>query len=365
MANGIWVGTLLPSKKAGGGTYDWTLPITGGPTSHGFDHYFGDGTINFPPYAWLENDRFTAVPSEPLPIKDLEESLRFEGRLELRSGPAVPGWDIVQVFPTLHARSLDLLRRQAAGDQPFFTYIAYPSPHTPIIPNDPFIDQSQAGLYGDFVVQTDHAVGEVLQVLEETGIADNTLVILTSDNGAEHYRGKRAKKFQHNSSGALRGGKRDMFEGGHRVPFIVRWPAAYQGQQVSQHLTSQIDIFATVAGIIGAPVPEGAAEDSLDLSLAWSDLNQPPIRTEHVHNTWEGAYALRQGDWVLIDYPNGEGKKGRGKGKGNAAAGFLFDLVNDLGQQQNRYADDPDRVAALQDRLAEIVGAEKVNNPAR
>ena len=84
-------------KKAGGGEYDWSLPLSGGPTSHGFDRYFGDGTINFPPYAWMENDRFTAVPSEPLPIKELEKSLRFEGRLELRSGPAVPGWDIMDV----------------------------------------------------------------------------------------------------------------------------------------------------------------------------------------------------------------------------------------------------------------------------
>ena len=155
-----------------------------------------------------------------------------------------------------------------------------------------------------------------------------------------------------------------MFEGGHRVPFIVRWPSQYGKGQVSGQLTSQIDIFATLASIVKTSVPEGAAEDSLDLSAAWKQPESQSARSEHVHNTWEGAYALRQDDWVLIDFPNGEGK-GKGKGGIKGVSGMLFNLVDDLGQKKNLYADYPERVTALRTRLAEIVGAENIKNPAR
>ena len=188
--------------------------------SRGFDHYFGDGTINFPPYAWIKDDR---VLKEPTTIMVSTDAITHEGNWEVRPGPAIKNWNFYDVLPTLTQHGVDYISKQTRA-QPFFLYFALPSPHAPIIPNKAFEGKTRAGGYGDFMFQTDHVVGELLKALDEQGLADNTLVIFTSDNGPENYAIERYMKTGHNSSGGLRGFKRDIWEAGHRVPLIVRWP---------------------------------------------------------------------------------------------------------------------------------------------
>ncbi|TNF72189.1 MAG: arylsulfatase, partial [Bacteroidetes bacterium] len=242
------------------GDIDWSKPITGGPLERGFDYYFGDGTINFPPYAWVENDRILEVPTEELDIHNIGFETK-EGEWEFRPGPVLKGWNPYEVLPTLCKKGVAWIEDQDE-DQPFFLYFALPSPHAPIIPNDEFDGRSRAGAYGDFMVQTDHVAGELLKALKEKGVVDNTIVIFSSDNGPEHYAFARAEKFGHFSMGGFRGLKRDVWEGGHHVPFIFKWPGHVESGSVTDEVISQVDLMATLAEITGTELPADAAPDS-------------------------------------------------------------------------------------------------------
>ena len=348
------------TKKGGNrvfapGDFDWSKPIPGGPLDHGFDHYFGDDVPNFPPYAWIENDRLLAVPSEPLNITPKTA----EGAWEARPGPMVPGWDFYAVVPRLAERAEEWVRAQRGREGPFFLYAPFNSPHAPIVPTAEFTGSSKAGGFGDFMTQTDAAAGRILRALEEIGEADNTLVIFTADNGAERYAYERVRTYGHRSSGPWRGVKRDLWEGGHRVPFIVRWPGKVPAGRVSDALLSQIDLFATIAAVVGAEIPAGSAEDSHD-QLSLLRGGETSARASLVHNTFEGGYALRQGDWVLIDAPTGAVTQvprwfdeANGYTKHNHP-GELYNLRTDPGQRQNVYAEHPDKVTGLRAELRRI-----------
>ncbi|MDP4878473.1 MAG: sulfatase-like hydrolase/transferase, partial [Opitutales bacterium] len=199
-------------------SYDWTKRFPGGPIDQGFDHYFGDGTINFPPYCWIENDRFLTIPTKPV-IK----SRPLAGGGGFRAGPMAEGWNPYDILPTVTEKTVEWIEEQSA-DKPFFVYLAFNSPHYPIVPNEEFHGTSKAGYYGDFVIETDAMVGKVMAALKEKGLAENTIVIFTADNGTEKHAYERLEEFDQWSSGELRGLKRDVYEGGHRVPFIVSWP---------------------------------------------------------------------------------------------------------------------------------------------
>lgn len=336
--------------------FDWDARIPDGPLDHGFDHYFGDTVINFPPYGWIEDDKVVKAPdtmmdpSEWKPIK--------EGNWECRPGPMVSGWDPYQNIPVTTRRGVEYIHSRKDATEPFFLYFAYPSPHAPIIPNDEFDGQSGAGPYGDFVVETDHSVGQLLQALEDSGQADRTLVIFSADNGPEHYAYPRDEKFGHWSSYPLRGLKRDFYEGGHRVPMLIRWPGVTQAGRVCDALVSQIDVMATIAAIVGDDLPADAAEDSHDLSgLLRGEAGSP--RTTHVHNTSAGRYAIRHGHWLLIDSEDGyvsrrdaawEARHGYPADDGEPVE--LYRLDSDLPQRHNVAAEYPERVADLQQRLA-------------
>ena len=215
------------------------------PLDRGFDYYFGDGTINFPPYAWVENEHFTAIPTDFFEFNQFEREAK-EADWDSRPGPKVKGWDPYRVLPALTEKTLEWIAGQSR-EKPFFLYFALPSPHSPIIPNDEFDGKSEAGAYGDFMVQTDWVAGQVIKALEENGFEKNTIVIFSSDNGPERYAFERAEKFDHFSMGEFRGLKRDVWEGGHHVPFIVKWPGQVKAGAVSDELISQIDIMATLA----------------------------------------------------------------------------------------------------------------------
>ena len=195
---------------------DWSGPISGGPLDRGFDYYFGDGTINFPPYAWMENDRFVRLPESVMDVHNVGFDIE-EGEWEFRPGPKVEGWNPYEVLPTLTKKTVEWIGKQDSN-KPFFLYFALPSPHAPIIPNDEFKGKSSAGPYGDFVYQTDWVAGQVLKALKEKGLEENTIVIFSADNGPEKYAFERAQKYDHFSMGEFRGLKRDVWEGGHHVP---------------------------------------------------------------------------------------------------------------------------------------------------
>lgn len=327
--------------------FDWSKPIPGGPRSHGFDYYFGDDVPNFPPYAWFENDRVITEPTVPLSTP----KPTAEGQWETRPGPSVKDWDFWAVMPTLTEKAVSWIGKQK-HDEPFFLYFPFTSPHAPIIPTPEFVGKSQAGGFGDFVNQTDATVGRVLKALQDGGFAENTIVIFTADNGPEHYAYERLQKFEHRSAGPLRGLKRDLWEGGHRVPFVVRWPGKVAAGKVNAGLLSQIDLYATIAKVVGAEIPAGSAEDSYD-QLALLQGTADSARDTLVHNTNANGYGLRRGDWVLIAAKSGGVTKvpewfDRANGyTANTHPGELYNLRDDLGQKHNLYVEHPDKVKEL------------------
>jgi len=335
--------------------FDWSRAIPDGPLAHGFDYYFGDDVPNFPPYAWIENDRVLIPPTLPL----IENPPTAEGHWEARPGPMAAGWELDEVMPALTKRAVAWIKEQKDAAQPFFLYFPWTSPHAPIVPTAQFQGQSEANGYGDFVVQSDWTAGQVLRAIEENDFYDNTIVIFTSDNGPEYYAYDRIRKYNHRSMGPFRGLKRDIWEGGHRVPFVIRWPGHIKPGSESNALISQIDVMATVAAIVGYKLPTGTAEDSQNQLPVLLD-QAPEIRKVLVHNTFENRYAIRRDHWVLIDGPSGghtsvpewfDDEFGYRK---NALPGALYDLNSDPAQKNNLYARHPQLVKALQHLLSEI-----------
>ena len=337
----------------------WSRPIPGGPCDHGFDTYFGDDVINFPPYAWIENDRVVTAPDTTLHNPPGRPK---EGEWECRAGPARSDWDFSRVLPTLTERAEAFVRSRRGNPQPFLLYFPLPSPHAPIIPNDEFDGRSRAGAYGDYVAQTDDACGRVLTALRETGLDASTIVVFTSDNGPEGYAYARDAAFDHWSAAPFRGIKRDLYEGGHHVPFILRWPGVTEPGNVTDALVSQIDLMATLAAAVGCEVPADAAADSHDL-LPWlTGRTDAPPRTTLVHNTNQDRYAIRHGAWLLVDGETGvmEPKKRAPPAAWLTKHGYppdddgpaeLYDLEHDVGQRRNLAADHPDTVEELRDLL--------------
>lgn len=330
----------------------WDRPITGGPVDRGFDYYFGDGTINFPPYVWIENDRVLEAPIEVM----LPDNIGFETAeeaWEFRPGPRVKGWNPYKVLPTMTEKALEWIENQSK-DQPFFLYFSFTSPHTPIIPNEEFIGKSEAGGYGDFVYQTDWVVGQILNALKENGFEDNTIVIFSSDNGPERFAYERAVTYDHFSMGDLRGVKVDIWEGGHRVPMIMKWPGRIEPEAVSDKLVSQIDYMATLAEAIGISLPEGSAPDSYNfLPTLLGEEYTFPEREILIHNTYDTRWAVRQGDWLYMNTNSGEHrimpqffKDLRGY-TDFETDGLLFNLKDDPGQRVNLFEQYPERVSAM------------------
>jgi arylsulfatase A len=338
--------------------FDWSKPIPGGPLAHGFDYYFGDEVPNFPPYAWFENDRVITPPTVSLSIT----AKTAEGEWEARPGPAVANWDFYAVPGRLLEKTVEWIGRQSV-DQPFFLFVPFNSPHAPIVPSAEFAGTSKAGGYGDFMEQTDAAVGRILEALEAGGFSKNTLVIFSSDNGPERYAYERVRNFGHRSMGPLRGLKRDLWEGGHRVPLIVRWPGKVPAGAATEGLISQIDLFATLASMVGYRIAAGAAEDSVNQLDLWLG-HGPSARSTLVHDTAAGIYAVRHGDWLYIDHKTGgitpvpawfDQENGYAP---NPHVGELYNLREDLGQKRNLFVDHPEKVAELKARLASIRGSE-------
>ena len=346
-------------KKAyGPEAYDWSKSVPNGPLDHGFDYYFGDTVINFPPYAWIENDKLVKAP-DTMMDESLWPEIK-EGRWECRPGPMVTGWNPYDVIPTIGDKAVAYIQKQKKGDKPFFLYFAFPSPHAPIIPNDRFDGKSQAGPYGDFVYESDHCAGRILDALKEAGMEDNTLVFFSADNGPEKYAYERDAKFDHWSAKPFRGLKRDIYEGGHHVPFVIKWPGMIKAGSVSDQLVSQIDFMATVAAVVGTDLPKDAAEDSHNL-LPLLKGSSKTIRDTHIHNTSTKGYAIRHKQWNLIaaktGYVSGRNaawEEKHGYTADDKAPVELYNIENDLGQRNNLADQHPEVVGELQSLLNTI-----------
>ena len=342
------------------GDFDWSKPLRGGANDHGFDYYFGDNVINFPPYAWIENGLVLTVPDITFRGHDENEQPK-EGNWECRDGPAMADWDFYQVLPTLGDKAVEYIHSRKDKSEPFFLYFSLPSPHTPIVPNDEFDGSSGAGPYGDFVVETDDVCGRMFTALRDSGVYDKTIIIFTADNGAENLAYRRDEKFDHWSSAPLRGVKRDLYEGGHRVPALLKWPGITKAGGVSDALFSQTDLMATLAAYLDFDLPDDSAEDSFDFWPYLQGRSSVPPRNTLVHNTFEGRYAIRRDNWVLIDHPTGAHRPPPNtwmeKHSVPPYTGLktgLYNLEDDIGQRHNLTGKHPEIVAELQELLRSI-----------
>jgi arylsulfatase A-like enzyme len=336
---------------------DFSKPIADGPMTRGFDHYFGTFVPNYPPYCFIEDDHTVGIPTE-------REGTREEQFNIL--GPMVPGWKLVNILPELTRHAVKWIEDTAKSGKPFFLYLPLTSPHFPVVPAPEFVGKSKAGAYGDFVFQTDWTVGQVLDALKRAGVAENTLVIFTSDNGPEVVEINpgaydRAQRFRHYSMGALRGAKRDAWEGGHRVPFIARWPGRIKAGAVSDETMCHVDFMATVAAILGEKLPDNAAEDSVNiLPVLLGEQRTSPAREATVHHSGNGKFAIRKGDWVFIDAPSGDDNGARGEPQWlkdergytkHDQPGELFNVHDDLAERHNYFAENPELVSELKTLL--------------
>ncbi len=323
-----------------GAQRDWTQPIQNGPLTRGFDAFYGiSASLDMPPFAFIDNDHFPQAPTAT--------------KKWVRSGPAAPDFEAADVVPTLVRKAADYIAQRSAAKQPFFLYLPLTSPHTPLVPNKQWQGKSGLGVYGDFVMETDWALGEVLAALDKNGIADNTLVIFTSDNGCAPYIGvDKLEKQGHYPSANLRGYKADIWDGGHRVPFIARWPGKIKPATRSAQTICLTDLMATCAEVVGAKLPDAAGEDSVSILPELLGTAQKPLREAVVHHSINGAFAIRQGPWKL-ELCAGSG--GWAKGGNPAETTQLYDMSQDVGELANQAKAHPDMVERLTKLLEKYV----------
>jgi arylsulfatase A-like enzyme len=329
---------------------DYSQPITEGPNSVGFDYYFGiAASLDMVPYTFIENDRVTAIPTE-----DRAFPMMVGRENTTRRGPGATTFEAVDVLPELTRKAVQYIAERAASgqaDQPFFLYLPYASPHTPIVPSPEWLERSGLNPYADFVMQNDACVGEVLDALEEHGMADDTLVIFTSDNGCSpqaDFAALRAKG--HEPSYIFRGHKADIYDGGHRVPFLVRWPGRIKAGTTSNQLVSLVDFMATCADILQAPLPDNAGEDSVSILPVLIGAAETPVREALVHHSISGKFAIRKGPWKLNLCP-GSGGWSAPRDPLAIREGLppiqLCSMENDPGEQHNLQAEHPEVVKEL------------------
>lgn len=338
---------------------DWSQPLVDGPLQHGFDHFFG---LARPGWTFMEDGLVLAPPSEEFDLGDVPEEIF--GR-HAHQGRRAPGFRFEQVLPRYTEWTVEFIERVASREGPFFLEFAPAVPHTPIAPSPAFRGTTSVGAYGDIVHQLDDSVGQILDALERAGVADDTLVVFTSDNGPETHAYDRLRHSGHASMGPLRGAKHSMFEGGHRVPFIARWPGRIPADSTSNETISLVDLMATFASAARIVLPADAAVDSHDVMPAL--LGEPgdaPIREVTFHSR-SRRVSIRRGAWVLLESGGG----GRPEppwflDQRNIVARqrrgvALFDLENDLAQTKNLAAQHPDRVESLRALRTRLTASER------
>lgn len=343
--------TMAPAadpKQDGRGVFpiDFTKPIQDGPTTRGFDYYYGiSASLDMPPYAYIENDHWTQIPTVEKDFK--------------RKGAAAVDFEAVDVLPTLTRKACSYFEERAKAGTPFFLYMPINSPHTPLVPTPEWKGKSGYGDYGDFVMETDWSVGEIMAALERTGLTQNTLLVVTSDNGCAPYIGAaELEQKGHFASGASRGYKSDIWDGGHRVPFIARWPEKVPAKTKCNQLVYLGDLMATCAELTDAKLSDNEGEDSVSIPPALLGRAEKPLREAVVHHSISGRFAIRQGNWKLELCP-GSGGWSKPVDSDAAKQGLplvqLYDLGNDCAEQHNVQAEHPEVVTRLTALLEKII----------
>ena len=357
---------------------DWSVPFREGPVERGFDYFFGiPASMNFGILTYLENDKVLDAPVLWTKKKPHEIPGTFQGvqPADYRMTPpfeaergeegrwieVAPSFNDEFVLETFAAKAVEYINAKAEDSRngkPFFLYMALTSPHLPHCTHPDFQGRSNCGNYGDFMEETDFRVGQVLDALSNNGIEENTLVIFSSDNGAETNYVYQRDTYGHYCSLHFKGGKRDIYEGGHRVPFLMRWPSVIEAGRRVDIPVCQSDCFATIAHIVGATLPDNAGEDSYSLYPALlSEEYDLELRGPVIHHSASGHFAIREGDWKLNMF--------RGSG-GSLEPNFiepeegeakyeLYNLKDDPGEQNNLYFEHPEIVERLTGEITRIV----------
>jgi len=330
---------------------DFTKPVKGGPVERGFDYYFGDDVPNWPPYVWIENDRLQGVPVDVMKEDDSNG---------VRSGPAMPDWTFEKVLPTITKRCVDYIADRAKKDGPFFLYFAMTSPHTPINPSECFKGKSGISKYADFLMETDWSVGQVLKALDRHGLSGNTLVIFTTDNGTSprcnfDWLEQKGAHLREN----WRGMKADIWEGGHRVPFIAKWPGVIARGSKCGEVISLVDFMATAAEVTGFDLPDTAAEDSVSLvSALRQEKKKSSARQAIICHSAQGYFAVRKEKWKA-EFCSGSAGWSSPNEKQAKQQGLppvqLYDLEADPKEQNNLHDKSPEIVEELRAILKKYV----------
>ncbi len=335
--------------------YDYSKPLTGGPLDHGFDYFYGiSGSLDMPPYCYIENDHTVGIP-------DREKSPYM---FQQRRGYMVEGWKDDEVDLKFTEKAIEFIKSnvKSTPGRPFFAYIPFAAPHRPCVPPDFIKGKSQAGLRGDMVALVDWCVGKITNTLDELGITENTLIIFTSDNGARAC-DIDGNMYGHRSCGDWRGYKSDIWEGGHRVPFVAKWPKAVRAGIKTYETVSLMDFMATCAEITGVDLPSDAGEDSFSLMPVFSQAGESlPVRDCLVHHSLNGMFSIRKENWKFIDGIGSGGFATRPDGclvKNPIAAsegikGQLYDMANDPWEVSNLYAKESKVADELMETLSNI-----------
>jgi arylsulfatase A len=333
---------------------DFSEPIRNGPEDCGFIYSFGlMASLSSPPFVYVENSRPTSIPKTI--------SVNYDEKAFWRKGPKADDFNHVEVLSNITNRSIDFLEQQSKREQPFFLYVALTAPHAPIIPTTEFIGKSKVNAYGDFVLFVDHEVGRIVNVITGNDRLENTLIFFTSDNGQSpraDFDDDELPLAGHNGSYIYRGKKFDIFEGGHRVPFIASWPGKIRRDSKSEEIISTVDFMATSADLLGVQLPDDTAEDSYSmLPVLMERKYDRPLREATVMHSGNGRFAIRKGDWKLILWPGSGGwtyplteEDMQGLPRFQ-----LYNLKEDPSEKNNLIASYPEKVSDLKSLLEAYV----------
>ena len=347
---------------------DYSRVIPDAPIHRGFDLFYG--SVCCPTtdwlYAFIDGDR---IPVPPTKIIDRGPLPKHPYSQDNRSGMIAPGYKMEEIDLQFLDKSLEFLDQHAKAKtkSPFFLFHSTQAVHLPSFPADQFKGRTKAGPHGDFIFELDHIVGELLGALDKHGFADNTVVIFSSDNGPEVPTVLSMRNdHKHDGARPWRGVKRDNWEGGHRVPFIARWPGKIKPGSTSSQTLCLTDLMATCAAITGANIPEKAGEDSVNMLPALLSEDQgKPIRKYTLHQTISLALAIRRGPWKYLDHKGSGGNNYTRAGrwgmkkyivpeKAPQAPGQLYNLNSDPGETENLYYKNPEIVKELKEKLEQF-----------
>lgn len=340
----------MPSFRNKEPDIDYSKPIKGGPIDLGFDYFFGiSGSLDMPPYCFIENEHTIGIPN-------LLKNPLYQQQNE---GPMAEGWkdEEVDIKFTNKAKGFIQEHVKNHNNKPFFLYLCTAAPHRPCDIRPEFvIGKSQAGDRGDMIVLFDWIVGQIDNELNNLGLSENTLFIISSDNGARNtcYNGL---DYGHNSNGNWRGQKADIWEGGHRIPFITRWPRIMEANIMSDEPFCLVDLFSTFSTLINYQIPENAAEDSFNEYSAFLQQNEKYfIRKSIIHHSDLGHFALRQGKWKYINKLGSGGFTAptRKRAKKGAPKGQLYNLEKDPEEKINLWKEEPELVARMKENLNNV-----------